>query len=61
MSRAHWFASHGTTTVDPKTARIMATSSSAICDGPSSPILTPACDPQSFKSANETADILIWS
>ena len=26
-------------------ARIIARSSSAICDGPSSPIDTPACDP----------------
>jgi hypothetical protein len=26
-------------------ARIIARSSSAICDGPSSPIETPACDP----------------
>ena len=29
-------------------ARIIARSSSAICDGPSSPIDTPACEPASF-------------
>ncbi len=29
-------------------ARIMARSSSAICDGPSSPIEIPACDPANF-------------
>ena len=32
-------------------------SSSAICDGPSSPIDTPACEPQSLIVACETADI----
>ena len=31
----------------PWTARSEAMSSSAICDGPSSPIETPACEPQS--------------
>ena len=44
-SFAVWFASHGCSTVDPCTARRAAMSSSAICDGPSSPIETPACEP----------------
>ena len=37
--------SHGYRTVLPWTARIIARSSSAICDGPSSPIETPAWEP----------------
>ena len=45
-SFAVWFASHGWSTVEPWTARIIAMSSSAICDGPSSPIDTPACEPR---------------
>ena len=40
-SFAVWFASHGWSTVDPWIARSAAMSSSAICDGPSSPIETP--------------------
>ena len=47
-SFAVWFASHGCSTVEPCTARSAAMSSSAICDGPSSPIDTPACEPASF-------------
>ena len=44
-SFAVWFASQGWRTVLPWTARSAAMSSSAICEGPSSPIDTPACDP----------------
>ena len=44
-SFAVWFASQGWRTVLPWTARSDAMSSSAICEGPSSPIDTPACDP----------------
>ena len=44
-SFAVWFASHGCSTVLEWTARSDAMSSSAICDGPSSPIDTPACEP----------------
>mgnify|MGYP006341629189 CR=1 FL=1 len=43
--------SHGYRTVEPWTARIIAMSSSAIWDGPSSPIDTPACEPESRRSA----------
>ena len=43
--------SAGYSTVEPCSARIVARSSSAICDGPSSPIETPACEPQSRRSA----------
>jgi hypothetical protein len=50
-SRAVWFASHGCNTVLPFTARRAAMSSSAICEGPSSPIETPACEPDSRRSA----------
>lgn len=39
----------------------MAKSSSAICDGPSSPIETPTCEPAHFMLANETAPIRSWS
>ena len=46
--RAALTASHGYRTAQPGTARIMARSSSAIWDGPSSPIDTPACDPASL-------------
>ena len=50
-SRAVWLASEGCSTALPCTARSAAKSSSAICDGPSSPIDTPACDPDSRRSA----------
>ena len=46
-SLAVWFASHGWRTVEPWIARSDAMSSSAICDGPSSPIETPAWEPES--------------
>ena len=39
----------------PCTARKQARSSSAICDGPSSPIETPACEPESLMFAREMA------
>ena len=45
----------------PQTARIMARSSRAICDGPSSPMLTPACEPHSRMVALEIAAMRIWS
>ena len=41
----------------PVIARSEAMSSSAICDGPSSPIETPACEPQSAIVARLTAAI----
>ena len=39
----------------------MARSSSAICDGPSSPMLTPTCEPTSFRFACEMPATRIWS
>ena len=45
-SFAVWLASQGCSTVEPWTARSMAMSSSAIWEGPSSPIETPACEPE---------------
>ena len=54
-SFAVWFASDGCSTVEPWIARNDAMSSSAICDGPSSPIETPACEPESRMSAREIA------
>ena len=54
-SLAVWFASLGCTTVEPWIARSEAMSSSAICDGPSSPIETPACEPLSTSLAREIA------
>ena len=41
--------------VEPWIARNDAKSSSAICDGPSSPIETPACEPESRMLAREIA------
>lgn len=38
-----------------------AKSSRPICDGPSSPIETPACEPTHLRFENEIAAILIWS
>ena len=54
-SFAVWLASDGCSTVEPWIARNDAMSSRAICDGPSSPIETPACEPESRMSARETA------
>src|SRR6202034_4743201 len=51
----------GYRTVDPCTARIMARSSRAICDGPSAPISTPQWDPDSRMFAWEMADIRMKS
>ena len=48
MSRVALTPSHGYSTVQFGTPRAIARSSSAICDGPSSPIDTPACDPASL-------------
>src|SRR5436309_15852524 len=47
-SRSALTPSHGYKTVKFGWARNIARYSSAICDGPSSPIDTPACDPASF-------------
>ncbi len=54
-SAAVWFASLGCRTVEPWIARNDAMSSSAICDGPSSPIETPACEPLRRMFAREIA------
>ncbi len=54
-SFAVWLASDGCRTVEPWIARNDAMSSSAICEGPSSPIDTPACEPDSRMSAREIA------
>jgi hypothetical protein len=43
---AVWLASEGCRTVEPWTARIIAMSSSAIWEGPSSPMETPAWEPR---------------
>src|SRR3954453_13893095 len=45
ISFAVWLASDGCSTTESWIARSDAKSSSAICDGPSSPIETPACEP----------------
>ena len=42
-------------------ARIMAISSSPICEGPSSPIDTPQCDPAYLIVTPEIAAIRMWS
>src|SRR6266545_7982717 len=60
-SFAVWFASHGCRTVLEWIARIEAMSSSAICDGPSSPIETPACEPASLRFARLIADMRMKS
>ena len=54
-SFAVWLASDGCSTVEPWIARNDAMSSSAICDGPSSPIETPACEPERRMFAREIA------
>ena len=54
-------ASLGYRTVDPCTARIIARSSSAIWDGPSAPISTPAWDPTKRTLACEIAAIRMKS
>ena len=54
-SLAVWFASLGCSTVDPWIARKDAMSSRPIWDGPSSPIETPAWEPQSTSVARLTA------
>ena len=54
-SCAAWFASEGWSTVEPWMARKDAMSSSAIWDGPSSPIETPAWEPERRMSAREIA------
>ena len=53
--------SAGYSTVEPASARNSARSSTAICDGPSSPIETPACVPHRRRSALLIAPIRIWS
>ena len=54
-------ASLGYRMVDPCTARIMARSSRAICDGPSAPISVPQWEPHSRMFAWEMADIRMKS
>ena len=54
-------ASLGYSTTQSTIARNIAISSSAICDGPSSPIQTPTCEPTSFRLAIEIAAMRIWS
>ena len=54
-SFAAWLASEGCSTVEPWIARMDAMSSSAICDGPSSPIDTPACEPTAACRRGEIA------
>jgi hypothetical protein len=54
-SLAVWLTSEGCSTVEPWSARNDAMSSSAICDGPSSPIEMPAWEPARRMSARETA------
>ena len=56
-SFAVWLPSHGCRTVLPCTARKAARSSRPICEGPSSPIETPACEPESAIVARLTAAI----
>ena len=53
--------SQGCSTVEPWTARIIARSSSAICEGPSSPIEIPAWDPERQNVAREIAAIRMKS
>ena len=54
-SFAVWFPSHGCRTTLPWIARSAAMSSRPICDGPSSPIDTPACEPERQMRARLTA------
>ena len=54
-------ASLAYSTVLPTIARIMAMSSKPICDGPSSPMLTPTCEPTSLTFAIEIPATRIWS
>ena len=61
VSFAVWLGSHGYSTVELWIARMEARSSSAICDGPSCPISTPACEPDRRRSAREIAAIRMKS
>ena len=49
-------ASHGTITVIPGNERARATSSIPICEGPSSPIEMPACEPTSLTFMRRKGD-----
>ena len=60
-SAAAELPSDGYRTVEPSIARMAARSSSAICDGPSWPISTPACEPLRRMLACDTAAILMKS
>ena len=60
-SCAVWLGSLGYNTVLPKIDRIIDRSSSAICEGPSSPIETPACEPTRRIFAREIAAIRMKS
>ena len=53
--------SAGYSTVDPFSVRNCDRSSTAICEGPSSPIEIPACEPLIRRSARLIAPIRIWS
>ncbi len=60
-SRTVDVASAGLSTVDPCIDLIIEKSSSAICEAPSCPIDTPACDPARTMWAPETAAIRMKS
>ena len=60
-SFAVWLPSQGWSTVELWMARIIAMSSRAIWDGPSSPIEMPACDPERQSVAREIAAIRMKS
>src|SRR5262249_38238892 len=55
-------SSAGTTTVKPGSEQASETSSMPICDGPSSPMLMPACVPTTFTSSlGNATDMRNWS
>ena len=54
-------ASQGYSTVECGTARIIARSSSPICEGPSSPIDTPQCEPTYLMVTPEIPAMRMWS
>ena len=54
-------ASLGYRTTESGIARIMARSSRPICDGPSSPIDTPQCEPAYLTATPEMAAMRMWS
>src|SRR5438034_424044 len=54
-------ASDGYNTTESKSVLNMAISSKPICEAPSSPMLTPACEPTNLMLDLAYCDILIWS